>query len=177
MLHSTAMRFAALRILAEVVEPVSITIREKEAQSAGGIQTSDIALNRLVDAVEPESEAARRFSLAVNQLVSSNFQDAQAETHIRSSLIAWRDNDAALQPVLQASYLLQEAVPVSKNLNALAVSGLQALDYADQKQVAPESWRTQQTALVQKAAKPTADLNLAIAPAIQKLIDANASAN
>jgi hexosaminidase len=168
---------SALRILAEVVEPVSITIREKEAQSAGGIQTSDIALNRLVDAVEPESETARRFSLAVNQFVSSNFQDAQAETHIRSSLIAWRDNDAALQPVLQASYLLQEAVPVSKNLNALAVSGLQALDYADKKQVAPESWRTQQTALVQRAAKPTADLNLAIAPAIQKLIDADAGAN
>ena len=69
----------ALRTLAEVVEPVSITIREKEAEAAGAIQTSDIALNRMVDAVAPTSETARRFSAAVDRLVGSNFRDARAE--------------------------------------------------------------------------------------------------
>jgi hexosaminidase len=166
----------ALRVLAEVVEPVSITIREKEAESAGAIQTSDIALNRMVDAVAPESETARRFSVAVDRLVGSTFQDAHAEAEIRSALIAWRDNDASLQSFLQNSYLLKEISPASKNLSALAGAGLQAMDYVEKKQGAPEAWRTQQIALVQTAEKPTADLNLAIAPAIQKLIDAGASA-
>jgi hexosaminidase len=167
----------ALRVLAGVVEPVSITIREKEAEAAGGIQTSDIALNRMVDAVAPESEMARRFSAEVNGLVASNFQDAKAEAEIRSALIAWRDNDVVLQPLLENSYLLKEVSAVSRNLSALAAAGLQALDYAQKKQGAPEAWHTQQIALVQAAGKPTADVNLAIAPAIQKLIDAGASAN
>ena len=165
---------AALRVLAETVEPVSITIREKEAESAGGIQTSDIALNRMVDAVAPESEAARRFSVTVNRWVASNFQDAQAEAEIRGDLVAWRDNDAALQLLLQNSFLLKEISPVSRNLSALAAAGLQALDYIEKKERGPEAWHTQQIALVQSTAKPTADLNLAIVPAVQKLIDASA---
>jgi len=165
---------AALRVLAETVEPVSITIREKEAENAGGIQTSDIALDRMVDAVAPESEAARRFSVAVDRWVASNFQDAQAEAEIRGDLVAWRDNDAALQLLLQNSFLLKEISPVSQNLSSLAAAGLQALDYIEKKERGPEAWHTQQIALVQAAAKPTADLNLAIVPAVQKLIDASA---
>ena len=166
----------ALRTLAEVVEPVSITIREKEAEAAGAIQTSDIALNRMVDAVAPTSETARRFSAAVDRLVGSNFRDARAEAEIRGALIAWRDNDAALAPLLHYSYLLKEVSVVSKNLSALAAAGLQALDYGEKKQGVPEAWRAEQAALVQSAGKPTADLNLAIVPGIQKLIEGAASA-
>jgi len=166
----------ALRTLAEVVEPVSITIREKEAEAAGAIQTSDIALNRMVDAVAPTSETARRFSAAVDRLVGSNFRDARAEAEIRGALIAWRDNDAALAPLLHYSYLLKEVSVVSKNLSALAAAGLQALDYGEKKQGVPEAWRAEQAALVQSAGKPTADLNLAIVPGIQKLIEGAANA-
>ena len=166
----------ALRTLAEVVEPVSITIREKEAEAAGAIQTSDIALNRMVDAVAPTSETARRFSAVVDRLVSSNFRDARAEAEIRGALIAWRDNDAALAPLLHYSYLLKEVSVVSKNLSALAAAGLQALDYVEKKQGVPEAWRAEQAALVQSAGKPTADLNLAIVPGIQKLIEGAANA-
>jgi hexosaminidase len=166
----------ALRALAEVVEPVSITIREKEAEAAGAIQTSDIALNRMVDAVAPTSETARRFSAAVDRLVGSNFRDARTEAEIRGALIAWRDNDAALAPLLQDSYLLKEVSVVSKNLSALAAAGLQALDYGEKKQGVPEAWRAEQAALVQSAGKPAADLNLAIVPGIQKLIEGAASA-
>ena len=166
----------ALRALAEVVEPVSITIREKEAEAAGAIQTSDIALNRMVDAVAPTSETARRFSAAVDRLVGSNFRDARAEAEIRGALIAWRDNDAALAPLLHYSYLLKEVSVVSKNLSALAAAGLQALDYGEKKQGVPEAWRAEQAALVQSAGKPTADLNLAIVPGIQKLIEGAANA-
>src|SRR5271156_2704349 len=137
---------SALRVLADVVEPASITIREKEAENAGGIQTSDIALNRMVDAVVPESEKARQFSAAVNQFVANNFQDAKAAAYIRAALIEWRDNGGALQPLLQNSYLLKEVSPASQNLSSLGAIGLQALDYIGKNESAPDAWRTQQIA-------------------------------
>jgi hexosaminidase len=165
---------SALRVLADVVEPASITIREREAENAGGIQTSDIALNRMVDAVVPESEVARRFSAAVSQFVASNFQDAKAAAYIRTSLTLWRDNDAQLQPRLQNSYLLKEVSAVSQNLSSLGAAGLQALDHIGKGEGAAEAWRTQQIAMAQAAEKPTADLILAVAPAVQKLIEAAA---
>ena len=121
----------ALRTLADVAEPVSLQIREEEAEKAGSIQTNDTPLNRMVDAIAPESEVARRFSQMVNQFVASNFQDDQAKSEIRALLVAWRDNDGQLQPLIQNSYLLKELSPVSQNLTLLGGAGLQALDYID----------------------------------------------
>jgi hexosaminidase len=80
-----------------------------------------------------------------------------------------------LQPLLQNSYLLKEVSPVSQNLSALGAAGLQALDYIDKREGAPDSWRAQQIAMAQDAAKPSADLVLAVAPAVQKLVDASAA--
>lgn len=167
-------RIAPLLALADVTEPASIQIREKEAENAGGIQTSDMALNRMVDVIVPESESARRFSAAVDQFITSKFQDAKAEAYIRGALTTWRDNDTPLQSLLQNSYLLKEVSPVSQNLSALGATGLQALDYIDKQESAPDAWRAQQIALLPGAGKPTADLILAVAPAIQKLVNQTA---
>jgi hexosaminidase len=166
---------AALRVLADAVQPASISIREKEAEVAGGIQTSDIPLNRMVDAVAPESELARRYSGDVEQFVASKFQDVAAEGRIRAQLVLWRDNDRQLQPLLQNSFLLKELTPVSQNLTTLAAAGLAALDCIDKGQPATDSWHREQTALIQQAETPTADLILAVAPAVQKLVDASVS--
>jgi len=167
---------AALQLLARAVQPASITIRETEAEKAGGIQTSDVPLNRMVDAIAPESEDARKFSAAVDQFIASKFQDAAAESHIRRKLTEWRDNDSALQPLLQNSFLLQEVAPVSQNLALLGAAGLQALDCIDARETAPPEWKLQQVAMMQQAAKPTGDLVLAIAPAVQKLVEASSAA-
>jgi hexosaminidase len=164
---------AALQVLALALQPASITIRETEAEKAGGIQTSDVPLNRMVDAVAPESDAARKFSSAVDQFVASKFQDAPTESYIRQTLAKWRDNDSALQLLLQNSFLLKEVAPVSQNLASLGAAGLQALDYIDARKAAPNEWKVQQVAMIQQAAKPTADLVLAIAPAVQKLVEAS----
>jgi hexosaminidase len=167
---------APLEVLAQAVQPASITIRETEAEKAGGIQTSDVPLNRMVDAVAPESEAARNFALAVDAFVASKFQDSTAESYIRRKLTEWRDNDKALQPLLQNSFLLKEVAPVSQNLAALGAAGLQALDYIDARKAAPGEWRMQQVAMIQQVAKPTADLVLAVAPAVQKLVETSSAA-
>jgi hexosaminidase len=164
---------AALEVLAQAAQPASISIRETEAEKAGGIQTSDIPLNRMVDAIAPESAAARKFSAAVDQFVASKFQDVAAESYIRQKLAEWRDNDSALQPLLQNSFLLKEVAPVSQNLAALGAAGLQALASIDARKPTAAEWRQQQIAVIQQAAKPTADLVLVIAPAVQKLVEAS----
>ncbi|HKD63400.1 MAG TPA: family 20 glycosylhydrolase [Candidatus Acidoferrales bacterium] len=166
---------AALLTLADVTEPVGLQIREEEAERAGGIQTSDTPLNRMVDAVLPESEVAWQFSQMVDQFVGSGFQDAQAKSDIRALLVAWRDNDNELRPLLQNSFLLKELAPVSQSLSSLAASGLQALDYIDKGQRAPDSWHKEQIAILQQTQKPAADLILAVTPAVRKLVEASAT--
>jgi hexosaminidase len=165
---------AALDVLAQAVQPTGINIRETEAEKAGGIQTSDVPLNRMVDAVAPESETVRKFALAVDAFVASKFQDSTVESYLRGKLTEWRDNDSALQPLLQTSFLLKEVAPVSQNLAALGTAGLQALDYIDARKAAPGEWKVQQVSMIQQAAKPTADLVLAAAPAVQKLVETSA---
>ena len=164
---------AALLTLADVAEPASLQIREEEAEKAGGIQTSDIPLNRMVDAVLPESEIARQFSQDVEQFVGSKFQDAKAKSDIRALLLAWRDNGNELRPLLQNSFLLKELAPVSQTLSSLADAGLQALDYIDKGERGSDSWLKEQIAIFQQAEKPAADLFLAVAPAVQKLVEAS----
>jgi len=163
---------AALLTLADVAEPASLQVREEEAEKAGGIQTTDTPLNRMVDAVLPESVVARRFSQDVDQFIGSNFQDTQAKSNIRALLLAWRDNDNELRPLLQNSFLLKELSPVSQTLSSLAGAGLQALDYIEKGERGSDSWHQEQIAIFQQTEKPAADLFLAVAPAVQKLVEA-----
>jgi hypothetical protein len=70
--------------------------------------------------------------------------------------------------------LVQEVVPLSHDLSALAAAGLQALDYLDRGEKAPEGWKTQQLSLAQSAIQPKAQLLLMVASPVQKLIQASA---
>ncbi len=81
-------------------------------------------LNRLADAVPPESETARRFSALVNLIVKGKASPGQWQ-EAREWLVLWRDNDAKLQPLLGGSDLTAELVPVSQGLSQVAAVGLQ----------------------------------------------------
>ncbi len=85
--------FAALRTLAEVMEPVKDYTRE---QTAPAVPTSSTPLNRVVDAVSLESEVGRRFGELVDQYLASACHDPAAEARLRAQVTAWRDNDAIL---------------------------------------------------------------------------------
>jgi hexosaminidase len=135
--------------------------------------TALMPLNRVIDAARPESATARQFSALVDALVSGQTKPG-IEPQIRALLAKWRDNHEKLQPVAENSALLQEVLPVSQNLSALGTAGLQALDYLDRGEKAPEEWKTQQLAMVQQAFGPKGQVLLMVAPAVQKLIQASA---
>src|SRR5712692_6197301 len=160
--------FAALRTLAEVMEPVKDYTRE---QTAPAVPTSSTPLNRVVDAVSLESEVGRRFGELVDQYLASACDDPAAEARLRAQLTAWRDNDAILQPLAQRSFLVKEVTANSQDLSALGTAGLAALDAITKGQPAPDSWKAQQLAIIEQVKKPKAQLLLAPAPAAQKLIE------
>ena len=173
MLHRLAGQenMAALKVLADVVEPVKDYTREDLAVTPA---TSLSPLNRLVDAVHPESKAGRLFSDMVQQVVSGKATPA-VYAQMRAELTKWRDNDARLQPLLQSSFLLKEVAPLSQNLSLTAAAGLQALDYLSQGQRQPAAWVTQQLATLQEAEKPGhAQLLLMVAAPVESLVRASA---
>lgn len=161
---------AALKVLADVVEPVKDYTREETAPVPA---TSAVPLIRVVDAVRPESMTAREFAKAVDELVSGAAKPG-SEARVRSLLNRWRDNQVELQPQFEKSLLLKEVEPVSQNLSALGAAGLAALDYLDRGESAPAAWVTAQLALVEQAKKPQAQLLIVIAPSVGKLIQASA---
>ena len=162
---------AALKVLADVVEPVKGYARHAQAITE---PTAATPLNRLIDAARPESMTARHFAELVNALVAGQIKPG-TEVQIRALLTRWRDNDANLQPLVEHSALLQEVVPVSQDLSALGKAGLEALDYLDRGEPAPDPWKTAQLARIDLAQKPKAQLLLMIAPSVRKLVEASAA--
>jgi len=171
MLHRIAgtADISALRVLADVVEPVKDYTRPDDLK---GPIDFHAPLNHLIDAVYPESDVARQFAHLVQTFVQSGGKDQAAEAEIRRWLSTWRDNDARLHPLLEQSSLLQEDVALSADLSALGAAGLQALDYLDKSQPAPDAWKTQQLAVIEQAKKPKAELLMMVAAPVEQLIQA-----
>ena len=160
---------AALRTLTDVVEPVKDYTRETTAPAEA---TSLTPLNRIVDAVPLESDAARRFSDAVDAFIASSCHDPALGTRLRAQLTLWRDNDAKLQPLVQRSFLLKDIAQTSKDLSNLGGIGLAALDFLAQAGGPPDDWKARQLAAIEQIKVPKVQLLLMPAPAVQKLIEA-----
>ncbi len=161
---------SGLRTLADVVEPVKGYAREQLAASE---PTSLTPLNRVIDAARPESATARKFGELVDKFLAGPIKPGM-EAQIRSMLISWRDNQIELSAAGQSSSLVQEVMPLSHDLSILGAAGLQALDYLDRGEKAPDAWKTQQLALAQSAIQPRAQLLLMVASPVQKLVQASA---
>ncbi|HXM59940.1 MAG TPA: family 20 glycosylhydrolase [Terriglobales bacterium] len=159
---------SALRTFTDVVEPVKDYTREEIATVEA---TSLSPLNRVIDAARPESETARHFSDLVDALIAG--RDPSAKQEVRTLLTRWRDNQSYRQALETQSFLLQEIVPLSRDLSAVATTGLQAMDYIDRGERAPDAWATQEFALLAHAQKPKGQLLLMVVPSVQKLVEAS----
>jgi hexosaminidase len=163
---------SALRVLADVVEPVKDYTRWDDAKQ--GPIDFHAPLNRMIDAVYPESETARHFGELVQAFTESGYKDKAAEEQIRTWLALWRDNDVKLHPLLERSFLLQEVKPLSENLAAVGTAGLFALDYLDKSEPSPEALRTLQLALLDRAKTRQADVFLMVVAPVEQLVKASA---
>ena len=166
--------FDALRALAQALEHEKDYAREA---SASAPPTSLTPLNRLVDAVYPESDVSRRFSLTTDLFVGSSCQDRVREAEIRTQLTEWMTVDERLQALAQRSLLVKEAAPASAALSQAAKIAMNALDAiqkgaalsADQKKLQLDVL----SALEQQAHK--SQLTLPELPPFQRLVEAAAT--
>jgi hexosaminidase len=155
-----------LKVLAAVVQPPRMYERQE-------LRTfSDFTpLNRLDDAVPPESDTAREFG-AIAKRIASGHATSSDWQQARQWLVLWRDNDAKLQPLLKRSYLTQDLAPVSHNLSRAAEIGLQALDDLQQNRVVSADERQRSIDFLESAAKPQAVLLLMVPPSVELLVQA-----
>jgi len=163
--------FDALRTLAQALEHEKDYAREA---SAGTPPTNLTPLNRLVDAVYPESDVSRRFSLLVDQFAASSCKDPAVAAEIRAQLAEWATIDDRLQALAQRSHLVKETAPASGALSHSAKIALDALDAIGKGAPLSDDQRKAQTsslnALEQQAHK--SQLTMPELPAFQKLIEA-----
>ncbi|PYY18463.1 MAG: beta-N-acetylhexosaminidase [Acidobacteria bacterium] len=169
-LHSMKERLApqhlyALRTLANTVEPV-----KGYSRSGTHKYSTDAPLNRLPDAVPPESIEARKFARLVDRIVARTASEADIAL-VRDTMIDWKLNHDRLSPALQNS-LLTEDIAISQNLSAAATIGLQALDMLGSPSSVPTGWADQQMAQLEPMKKGQAELLLMVVPPIQKLVQA-----
>jgi len=156
----------ALRVLADVVQPP----RGYDRQQLRNF--SDFTpLNRLDDAVPPESETARIFDGIARRIVSGKASSEDWQ-RAREWLALWRDNDAMLQPLLAGSLLTQDLSPVSRSLSEVAAIGLQALDSLKENRPVRAEIRQQNIDLLKTAAKPNMVLLLMVATPVETLVEA-----
>jgi len=155
-----------LQILASAVQPPQGYDRE------GLHEYSTLSpLNRLVDAVPPESEKARKFN-QLAQLIAAGKASPEQWQRAQDWLMQWRDNDARLQPTLGNSELTEELIPLSRSVSQVAALGLQALDDLKNHRTASEEQTEKNLQMLKEAEKPQAVLVDKVAPSVQLLIEA-----
>ena len=159
--------FAALKTLADVVEPVKEYTRDETAPFEA---TSQTPMNRIVDAVSLESNSARRFSDLVDRFLGSSCSDAATGAELRRRLAAWSTNDAVFSELAQKSFLAREAAATSRDLSAVGNAGLAALDAISAGKPLSAGQQSQFASALAEAAKPKIQLLLVPVPAVQKLV-------
>ncbi len=146
-----------LRVLADASEALGIEGRRDIHK-----YTSQVLLNRFVDAVRPESEGVRQMEIAVRKLIADPSRDS-AEIQVR--LTEWSKNDDLLRP---SGYL----GPISRNLAALGSVGLQALEYLRSGHAPPEGWVAGQIQSMDRMQDPQVEVRLAAVRPVRQLLQA-----
>jgi hexosaminidase len=164
----------ALYAVAQALEPVKDYNRET---TPGEEPTQLKPLNRMVDAVHPESEVSRQFSVAVDQFLAGSCKDAAKAAFLHAQLSHWAEVDSQIQPLVQTSALVQDADAASAAFSQAAELALTALDRIASGLPLPDSLKKLQTdALASfETQAHKSQLTIPVIAAFQKLIEASAS--
>ncbi|SHI56517.1 hexosaminidase [Hymenobacter daecheongensis DSM 21074] len=169
-----------LRTLAAVLEPV----KEYKRHFQGLFYTPQTPLNRLVDAAPAESEEAREFGAAVETLLARRPAAAPLPTDaatraalaaVQAPLVRWALNDKLVQPLLAAHAPLGEYAPLSSRLSALSTLALERLRLLQKGQTPSAAWLAAAQKQLEAAKAPAGQAELALVPALSRLVLAPAS--
>jgi hexosaminidase len=153
----------------DTLEPVKGYARGAEKNA------TNTPLNRLVDSIPPESNAARVFRDAVDAYLAGP-PERRYSAHMRTRLAEWGEDARTIRPIFESNSLLTENVPVADSMAALCQAGIEALlalDPATQATNARDAaWKERASAAAKDGATRKGDILIQIAPAVVKLVDA-----
>jgi hexosaminidase len=155
-----------LEMLSSILEPVKFYQRPATQN-----YTSQTPLNRLVDATLPESRRAREFSMTVDSLLGRP-HDAQLHARVRADLLSWREACALVRPLARQVFLLQETDTLLTDVHELIDAGLKALDLLGGNQTADQHSREAWPGILERAAKPHAELLIMIVAPVRRMVEA-----
>ncbi|MBV9084198.1 MAG: family 20 glycosylhydrolase [Acidobacteriaceae bacterium] len=164
---------APLDAFSSILEPVKGYIRHRERPNML------TPFNRLVDAIPPESDAARDFRNATDAYLAGP-KTAQNSEALRRQLAAWSEAATQVRPTLQANSLLNEDVSVADTVLRLCKSGQDAIAHLESNTGVDAKVKQDTLAAIQlaeEAEQPQADMLIAIAPGVQRLVEALATTN
>ena len=174
-----------LDVMSGILEPVKGYKRHGTHQ-----YSQEASFNRLVDSLPPESEPAREFRKDVDEYVNrlqggravsdqENFERKLEAESLKQQLKVWQQaaHDAAI--LYSGNSLLAEIDPVASRVQEECRTGIELLDQLEQYGPAslPTEKPAQMTAALDQidkalAEKPSAEITIAIAPAIRRLLSA-----
>jgi hexosaminidase len=152
---------SALKTLVDVVEPVKIYKRNHLRK-----QFTYTPLTRVVDAARPDAERAREFRNWTQEYLNNG----NCRNEILQWLQIWKRNDSRLQNIIDQSPVLWEIRSLSKDLSAVALSGIVAMQFIETKKTAPEAWQKGALKTIERAKIPRGQVELMILPAIEELV-------
>lgn len=158
---------APLRTLLAAVEPVNL----------GGRMSVDPAtqltpLTALSDAARPDPRLRRDFAELVRNLRGDAASAAVARERLSRIFAAWRDTSPGVAAIAAHSAPAREGVPLAQELADLGAAGQEALAYLTTASPAPQAWRDDRTALLERLQRPQSHLRFVVLPAMRELIQA-----
>jgi hexosaminidase len=153
---------------AEAVEPTKLYTRHRRQKSAG-MYSLTTPVNRLVDAVPPESRVAREFHKAVSGwLANRNAQDLK---FIRKTLQRWENNDPPISRLVKTNPRMSEARPLVDSLRGHLSAASEAISYIELGEQAPAWWTQAQHTVLDAPRSDIADLQIAVMCDVRRLVD------
>jgi hexosaminidase len=118
--------FKDLKNLTDILEEVKYHSRMTALLDADSLYLPDFALDRIVDAVRPESLVARSFNQLVDRFMEEN--DTKLKKEIMGQLKIWQFNHELLTPYFDNSEKLQDVQNISHDLSVVSDGALALLD-------------------------------------------------
>jgi hexosaminidase len=159
-----------LKTFVDVVEPLNEYQRWPDFKEERGYTLKSYSpYTRVMDAAQPESVKARKFT----ELVKSIDADASVIKLdlLKAQLYVWKRNHRLLLPLINKSPVLEEVKELSMILSELAFVGIEAIDYIGSNTKPSDTWIKSSQKTIEDASVSAGQVKIAISGAIEMLVE------
>ncbi|MEJ2615133.1 MAG: family 20 glycosylhydrolase [Ignavibacteriaceae bacterium] len=160
----------ALKVFVNVVKPLE-GYERNNFKKYGGHQYFQYSPHTLVvDAALADPKPARDLNNLIDKYLNS--KNPQCREVLKKCLMSLKENHKKLLPVINNSPILKEIEPLSQNLSDLAATGLDALNYIENKNKVSGDWIKHADSVLNKSLNPYGKVHIAVVSGIKKLVQA-----